>query len=175
MQNISNTSVLPPHEKVKQLTQQLNRFRSLFKTMTETQIPFLIVLKLMTYIMICISIKVNVISVHILLKVFIAVPKKKTKIKDEMNGAIIKEFVGLRTKMYSMLTKVKGVQKSVVEHRDKYTNYVNCLLNEHTYLHRMTSIRSSSHLITMIMQNKKSLTPYDNKYYLLDDGIHTVH
>ena len=80
MLNISNTSVLP-HEKVKQLTQQLNRFRSLFKTMTETQIPFLIVIKLMTYIMTCISIKVNVISVHILLKVFIAIPKKKLKSK----------------------------------------------------------------------------------------------
>ena len=81
MQNISNTSVFP-HEKVKQLTQQLNRFRSLFKTMTETQIPFLIVIKLMTYIMTCISIKVNMISVHILLKVFI--DKKKKKLKSKM-------------------------------------------------------------------------------------------
>ena len=34
MQNIWNTSV-PPHEKVKQLTEELNKFRSLLKTMTE--------------------------------------------------------------------------------------------------------------------------------------------
>lgn len=30
--------------------------------------------------------------------------EKKAKIKDEMDRAIIKEFVGLRTKMYSILT-----------------------------------------------------------------------
>ena len=34
MQNVWNTSV-PPHEKVKQFTEELNKFRSLLKTMTE--------------------------------------------------------------------------------------------------------------------------------------------
>ena len=34
MQNIWNSSV-PPQEKVKQLTEELNKFRSLLKTMTE--------------------------------------------------------------------------------------------------------------------------------------------
>ena len=34
MQNIWNTSV-PPHEKVKQFTEELNKFRSLLKTTTE--------------------------------------------------------------------------------------------------------------------------------------------
>ena len=34
MQNVWNTSV-PPHEKVKQFTEELNKIRSLLKTMTE--------------------------------------------------------------------------------------------------------------------------------------------
>ena len=73
--------------------------------------------------------------------------------KDEMDGIAIKEFVGLRAKMYSILTtnkkeakKAKRVKKSMVKHRVKHSNYVDCLLNERTYLHSMTSFRSSSHL-----------------------------
>ena len=73
--------------------------------------------------------------------------------KDEMDGIAIKEFVGLRAKMYSILTtnkkeakKAQRVKKSMVKHRVKHSNYVDCLLNERTYLHSMTSFRSSSHL-----------------------------
>ena len=43
--------------------------------------------------------------------------------KDEMDGFAIKEFVGLRAKMYSILTtnkketkKAKGVKKSAIKH-----------------------------------------------------------
>ena len=43
-----------------------------------------------------------------------------SKMKDELNGEIIEEFVGLRAKMYLLKTKkvemkkTKGVKKSVV-------------------------------------------------------------
>ena len=140
-------------------------------------------LKLMIYIMTCTTIKVNLISVHILLKVFIVTPKTKKigKMKDEIDGVGIKEFVALRAKMYSILTtnkketkKAKGVKKTVVKHGVKQSNYIDCLLNERIYLHSMTSLRSSSHLITTINQNKKSLTPYNDKRNLFDDGIHTL-
>ena len=86
---------------------------------------------------------------------FTVIPKTKKigKMKDEMNGIAIKKFVGLLAKMYSILTtnkkeakKAKGVKKSMVKHRVKHSNYVDCLLNERTYLHSMTSFRSSSHL-----------------------------
>ena len=62
----------------------------------------------------------------------------------------------------------------MVKHRVKHSNYVDCLLNERAYLHSITSFRSSSHLITGITKSKISLTPYDDKCYLLDDGIHTL-
>ena len=82
-------------------------------------VPF----KLMIYIMVCTSIKVNLISVYILLKVFTVTPKTKKigKMIDEMDGVGIKEFVGLRAKIYSILTtikketkKTKGIKKTVV-------------------------------------------------------------
>ena len=45
------------------------------------------------------------------------------KMKDELNGEIIEEFVGLRVKVYSLKTKkeemkkAKGVKKNVVKKR----------------------------------------------------------
>ena len=95
--------------------------------------------------------------------------KKIGKMKDEMDGFAIKEFVGLRAKMYSILTtnkketkKAKGVKKFAIKRRVKHSNYVECLVNDRTYLHSITLFRSLSHLITTITQNKKSLTPYDD-------------
>ena len=38
--------------------------------------------------------------------------------------------------------KAKGVKEAVVKYKVKYSNYVDFLLNECTYLHSMTSLRS---------------------------------
>ena len=75
--------------------------------------------------------------------------KKIGEMKDEMKGIAIAEFVGLRAKMYSILTrkgkevkKAKGVSKSVVKHAISHANYIKCLVNEKIYLHRVKAIRS---------------------------------
>ncbi|GFW84087.1 uncharacterized protein TNCV_4877511 [Trichonephila clavipes] len=53
--------------------------------------------------------------------------------KDEMNSKPIIEFVGLRAKMYSMLTPdfekktAKGVSKVVIQQKLKHSNYLQCL------------------------------------------------
>ncbi|GFT03820.1 uncharacterized protein NPIL_449551 [Nephila pilipes] len=53
--------------------------------------------------------------------------------KDEMNSKPIIEFVGLRTKMYSMLTPdsekktAEGVSKVVIQQKLKHSNYLQCL------------------------------------------------
>ena len=49
----------------------------------QRRIPLPIVLKLMIYIMKFISIKVNLILVHILLKVFVVIPRTKISQKNE--------------------------------------------------------------------------------------------
>ena len=107
--------------------------------------------------------------------------KKIGKMKDGMGGILIKEFVGLRAKMYFVLSpnlkekkKTKDIKKNVVKNHIKHSDYVNCLLNEIHCTHTMTLIRSTNYQLLTIEQNKKSLTPYDDKRYLLDDSNHTL-
>ena len=58
------------------------------------------------------------------------------KMKDELNGEIIEEFVGLRAKMYSLKTKkeeikkAKGVKKNVVKKDISHQDYVDYLFGE---------------------------------------------
>ena len=60
--------------------------------------------------------------------------------KDESNGEIIEEFVGLRTKMYSLKTKkeemkkAKVVRKNVVKKYISHPDYVDCLFEERTFM-----------------------------------------
>ena len=55
------------------------------------------------------------------------------KMKDELNGEIIEEFVGLRAKMYSVKTKkeelkkAKGMKKNVFKKDCSHQDYVDCL------------------------------------------------
>lgn len=57
------------------------------------------------------------------------------KMKDELSGDPIVEFVGLRSKMYSLITendqrkRAKGVQKHVVRHIIKHNDYKDVLFN----------------------------------------------
>ena len=65
--------------------------------------------------------------------------------KDEFNGEIIKEFAGLRAKIYSLKTKkeemkkAKGVKKNIVT-KDSHQVYVNCLFKERKFIHNMQTI-----------------------------------
>ena len=67
--------------------------------------------------------------------------------KDDLNGEIIKEFVGLRTKMYSLKTKKeemkneKGVKKNVVKKDISHQDYIDCLFEEKKFMHAVQFIR----------------------------------
>jgi len=57
--------------------------------------------------------------------------------KDEINGAIMTKFVGLRTKMYAVrvdgkkdIKKVKGVKNNVVARTITFDDYTRCLNEE---------------------------------------------
>ncbi|XP_011696250.1 PREDICTED: uncharacterized protein LOC105454958 [Wasmannia auropunctata] len=74
--------------------------------------------------------------------------------KDENNGAIMTEFVGLRAKMYAVrvdgrrdIKKIKGVKSNVVARTITFDDYTRCL-NEHIEMTRSQScIRSRLHEI----------------------------
>ena len=100
--------------------------------------------------------------------------------KDECNGTPIVEFVGLRSKMYSILKadeknikKAKGVKKNVVKKQIKHEQYKQALFAKEQLWHGMNIIRSEGHEIYGMHLNKISLSPFDTKRWICDDGIHT--
>lgn len=98
------------------------------------------------------------------------------KFKDETNGDAIKEFVGLKSKMYSFTVgdsekkRAKGVKKNVIKQEIKHENYKDCLFNDtNTKLYQMNSIRSYNHVLYSIKINKLSLSSYDDKRYYINN------
>ena len=99
------------------------------------------------------------------------------KFKDESAGDPITEFVGLKSKMYSYKTEnkenktAKGVKKNVIKSELSLSDYRDTLYNCNTMRHKMRTIRSEYHQISSYQINKISLSPFDDKRYILDDGI----
>ena len=101
--------------------------------------------------------------------------------KDEAAGKIIKEFVGLRSKLYSFVTdegeetkKCKGIKKQVVESSIRHEHYKTCLTTGKELLRKQIILRSYSHEVYTEEVNKVALTALDDKRYILSDGIHTL-
>lgn len=102
------------------------------------------------------------------------------KFKDETGGLPIVEWVGLRAKMYSILTEDgkekktgKGIKRSVLKKDIKHQQFKDCLFKQREYQHSMMNFRSECHQIYTIKQFKKSLSPFDDKRYILEDGYTT--
>ena len=102
------------------------------------------------------------------------------KFKDEAAGVPICEFVGLRSKMYSYIKDdqkgqktAKGIKKNIIKNIIKHRDYRETLFNNQQMHHKMKTIRSQNHQIRSYEINKVSLSSYDDKRYILEDGIHT--
>ena len=102
------------------------------------------------------------------------------KFKDEAAGMVIIDFAGLKPKMYSYRTEsknnktAKGVKKYVVKKDLKQQHYLDCLFKNQIMHHKMNTIRSDHHEISSYQINKISLSCYDDKRYILDDGISSL-
>ena len=101
--------------------------------------------------------------------------------KDEAAGKIIKEFVGLRAKLYSFVMddgeenkRCKGIKKQVVENSITHEDYKTCLLTGKEQLRKQNIIRSYEHEVYTEEVNKVALSAGDDKRYILEDGIHTL-
>lgn len=106
--------------------------------------------------------------------------RKIGKMKDEGNGKIFTEFVGLAPKMYSFaginLRKVaaKGIQKRVIEKSLRHRKFVKCLKTKKSKGISMTFIRSYGHRLYTVRQKKVGLRCFDSKRYILKNGINTL-
>ena len=100
------------------------------------------------------------------------------KFKDEACGIPITEFVGLRSKMYSYIKDnnkggktAKGIKKNIINNTIKHTDYKNVLLENKQIHHTMKTIRSINHQLGSYDINKVSLSCFDDKRYISNDGI----
>ena len=89
----------------------------------------------------------------------------------------IKDFVGLKSKMYTFITeynhefkKAKGINEDVVVDELNYEDYKNILFNKSYTRHEMNRIQSKDHNVGLYRVNKISLSFYDSKniYLKLD-------
>ena len=101
--------------------------------------------------------------------------------KDETAGKIIKEFVGLRAKLYSYKMdegkenkRCKGIKKAVVEKSITHGDYKTCLETGKEQLRKQNIIRSYEHTLYTEEVNKIALSAADDKRYLLKDSFDTL-
>jgi len=99
------------------------------------------------------------------------------KFKDEMNGKIIKEVVCLKSKQYSVLLeeenlkKIKGLSKSVTKKHIKHDDFKTTLLQNYIKYAEMYTLNSDKHEMYFNKVNKKCMTPFDDKRFILDGII----
>jgi hypothetical protein len=99
--------------------------------------------------------------------------------KDETAGKPIVEFVGLKSKMYSFLTDrpkmvAKGVKKSYIKQHMTHDMYKQTLTNKTVTYAQFLNLQSKSHSLHTVEINKVCLSAFDDKRYILDDGITTL-
>jgi hypothetical protein len=106
------------------------------------------------------------------------------KFKDESisNGVhYIKEFVGLRSKLYAYTQtedeeehkRCKGVNKAVIRNDIRFENYKNTLFTGNDFKVKMNTFRSYGHQIYTEQITKTALSRNDDKAYILDDQMQT--
>ena len=95
-----------------------------------------------------------------------------------MGGKAIQEFVGLRSKIYS-IKAVDGEQKNIAKGVSRYVSenvlthqdYLNCLVNKTSMKNKMTRFVNLNHQMYTVEQNKISLSPFNDKRYIQEDGV----
>ena len=100
------------------------------------------------------------------------------KFKDEAAGIPIIEFIGLRSKMYSYIKDnqkggktAKGIKKNVIKNNIMHDDYKETLFNNKQMYHKMKTIRSENHQLGSYELNKVSLSCFDDKRYIHNNGI----
>ena len=98
------------------------------------------------------------------------------KMKDEYGGIPISEFIGSKPKIYSIHV-VTSCEKSVHKGHNSnigYDEFKDTLINKKIIRHNMKGIKPFNHRMYTYESNKIFLSAFDDKRYILDDGINTL-
>jgi hypothetical protein len=100
------------------------------------------------------------------------------KFKDEAAGVPIVEFVGLRSKMYSYVKEngkggmtAKGVNKYVIKNKLTHDHFKGVIREKEQLRHNMNTMRSVKHQIGTYEMRKVTLSCFDDKRHLLNEGV----
>jgi hypothetical protein len=99
--------------------------------------------------------------------------------KDDANGKIVEEIIGLCPKSYSIIgcdfkkAGAKGVPKSIKENLLSHQMYGRILRNQLRFYCTGTQIRSRNHQLTNSSFERSALHGFDSKRYIRDDGVRT--
>ena len=99
------------------------------------------------------------------------------KFKDEPQGIPIREFIVLKSKMYSKKSEddgerktAKGLVSNVIKNHLKHAKYKHIYETGERVNSNMKMIRSFDHSIYTVNVTRVSLSAYDDKRYILYDG-----
>ena len=98
------------------------------------------------------------------------------KMKDVPEEKINHEFVRLKSKMYSIrdIDGIKSRTAKEVDFATEFNEFKNTIFNKRVLSHKMKRIKKKKHKMGTYEVNKISLSCFDDKRFVLDDGIHRL-
>ena len=98
------------------------------------------------------------------------------KMKDEYGGKSILKFVGLKSKMYSILDESNNEKITSKGHNGfiEFQEFYDTLFKKKILRHTMRGIKSKNHNLGTCETNKRSLSFFDDKRYILRNEIETL-
>ena len=107
--------------------------------------------------------------------------KKLGYLKDEAAGQLLKTFIGLKSKLYSIeyanggqIKRCKGLQNIVLKKYINHQDYYDVLKKDQIIVSENRLIRGRNFQINTIKINKVSHQPMDDKRFILNDKITTL-
>ena len=95
--------------------------------------------------------------------------------KDEYGGVLIFKFIGLKSKMYSILDENNNEKSTNKGHNAliEFKEFEDKLFRKKMLRHTMRGIKSKDHNLGTYEINKISLSCFNDKCYILKNGIYT--
>ena len=96
--------------------------------------------------------------------------------KDEKEAKINDEFVGLKSKMYS-IKNIDGKESNMAKEVNiaaQFNELKDTLFNKRIMRHKMKRIQSKKHKLGTYEIDKIPLSCFDDKRYVQDDSINTL-